>query len=264
MNYNHPFLAHTYFTPVVDRYRENQSIIPTQPEKMVAENARLPLMIGTTSGECIAYVSWLAFLAQNDRLDMKNIEYVAPSFRFQNAEQVKQAIYHYYFNKDVPISEANYSQTLIQIVTDQNIYVPAIKEMTLYRKKHLPIYAYQFDYVDENLQLKHLNFAIKNQGAAHGFDLVYLFQSMSVLDPRKIDLQWNSLDQNVTAYLAVTLTNFVKTGNPNGPVKSFERRIYPYWSSFDVGWGRQMTIGRGNTLERVPLGLLYFGQKRSK
>ncbi|KFD70271.1 hypothetical protein M514_09230 [Trichuris suis] len=261
MNYNHPFLAHTYFTPVVDRYRESESIIPMQPEKMVAENARLPLMIGTTSGECIAYVSWLAFLAQNDRLDMKNIEYVAPSFRFKNAEQVKQAIYHYYFSQDAPISEANYSQTLIQIVTDQNIYVPAIKEMTLYRKKHLPIYAYQFDYVDENLQLKHLNFAIKNQGAAHGFDLVYLFQSMSVLDPRTIELRWNPMDQNITTYLAVTLTNFVKTGNPNGPVKSFERRISPYWSSFDVGWGKQMTIGRKNTLERVPLGLLYFWTK---
>ncbi|KAL1242892.1 Solute carrier family 12 protein, partial [Trichinella spiralis] len=32
INYNHPFLAHTYFTPVVDKYRENQSIIPLPAE----------------------------------------------------------------------------------------------------------------------------------------------------------------------------------------------------------------------------------------
>lgn len=61
-NYNHPFLAHTYFTPVVDGYRMNDSVIPYYPEEMVKKHAHLPVMMGTTTGECTGYVTWLSYL----------------------------------------------------------------------------------------------------------------------------------------------------------------------------------------------------------
>ncbi len=61
-NYNHPFLAHTYFTPVVDSFRLNDSIIPTYPYDLIRQNAHVPVMIGVTTGECSAYVTWLHFL----------------------------------------------------------------------------------------------------------------------------------------------------------------------------------------------------------
>ncbi|VDO95355.1 unnamed protein product [Soboliphyme baturini] len=64
MNNNHPFMAHTYFTPVVDSYRGSDSIIPTHSKELMKRNARLPIMTGITTGECIAYVSWLAYLGK--------------------------------------------------------------------------------------------------------------------------------------------------------------------------------------------------------
>ncbi|KRZ09377.1 Neuroligin-4, X-linked [Trichinella zimbabwensis] len=256
INYNHPFLAHTYFTPVVDKYRENQSIIPLPAERLIRENARLPLMIGSTTGECIAYVSWLAYLAENDRIDLCNIEFVAPSFRFKNAEQVKQAIYQHYFDNRPIQQDTNLSHILVKIVTDQNIKVPMMKEISYYTNKNVPIFVYSFDYSDDKLQNMHLSFAMRDQGAAHGFDLVYLFQSMSVLDPRNITVEWASEDLNITYFIASTMTNFVKFGNPNLQTES--NKLQFHWPAFDFPSSQQMYIGSQIKPIEVPFELLYF------
>ncbi|OUC41296.1 Carboxylesterase [Trichinella nativa] len=247
-------LPHTYFTPVVDKYRENQSIIPLPAERLIRENARLPLMIGSTTGECIAYVSWLAYLAENDRIDLCNIEFVAPSFRFKNAEQVKQAIYQHYFDNRPIQHDTNLSHILVKIVTDQNIKVPMMKEISYYTNKNVPIFVYSFDYSDDKLQNMHLSFAMRDQGAAHGFDLVYLFQSMSVLDPRNITVEWASKDLNITYFIASTMTNFVKFGynNNNNNPAAF------HWPPFDFPSSQQMYIGSQIKPTKVPFELLYF------
>ncbi|KRY34866.1 Gut esterase 1 [Trichinella spiralis] len=241
---------------VVDKYRENQSIIPLPAERLIRENARLPLMIGSTTGECIAYVSWLAYLAENDRIDLCNIEFVAPSFRFKNAEQVKQAIYQHYFDNRPIQHDTNLSHILVKIVTDQNIKVPMMKEISYYTNKNVPIFVYSFDYSDDKLQNMHLSFAMRDQGAAHGFDLVYLFQSMSVLDPRNITVEWASEDLNITYFIASTMTNFVKFGNPNFQKES--NKLQFHWPPFDFPSSQQMYIGSQIKPIKVPFELLYF------
>ncbi|KRZ41050.1 Neuroligin-4, X-linked [Trichinella pseudospiralis] len=238
-NYNHPFLAHTYFTPVVDKYRENQSIIPLPAERLIRENARLPLMIGSTTGECIAYVSWLAYLAENDRIDLCNIEFVAPSFRFKNAEQVKQAIYQHYFDNRPIQQDTNLSHILVKIVTDQNIKVPMMKEISYYTNKNVPIFVYSFDYSDDKLQNMHLSFAMRD-----------------LLDPRNITVEWASEDLNITYFIASTMTNFVKFGNPNLQTES--NKLQFHWPAFDFPSSQQMYIGSQIKPIEVPFELLYF------
>lgn len=60
-NYNHPFLAHTYFTPVVDAVRTAAAIVPVYPREAIAASASKPAMIGVTSGECTAYILYMYY-----------------------------------------------------------------------------------------------------------------------------------------------------------------------------------------------------------
>lgn len=56
-------MANTYFTPTVDIYRIEDSVIHGIPELMMADNARIPLMIGVTDSETKllmdTYQGWL-------------------------------------------------------------------------------------------------------------------------------------------------------------------------------------------------------------
>lgn len=63
-NYNHPFLAHTYFTPVVDSARGNSSLVPHYPHENVQLGASMPALVGVTRGECAAYIQWLYFVSK--------------------------------------------------------------------------------------------------------------------------------------------------------------------------------------------------------
>ncbi|KAL1242891.1 Acetylcholinesterase [Trichinella spiralis] len=116
-----------------------------------------------------------------------------------------------------------------------------MKEISYYTNKNVPIFVYSFDYSDDKLQNMHLSFAMRDQGAAHGFDLVYLFQSMSVLDPRNITVEWASEDLNITYFIASTMTNFVKFGNPNFQKES--NKLQFHWPPFDFPSSQQMYIG---------------------
>lgn len=49
-------------------------------------------------------------------------------------------------------------------------------------------------------------------GAAHGFDMVYLFQSTMVMDPAEKPIAWTNDDYNMTMFLADAISNFVKYG----------------------------------------------------
>ncbi len=49
-------------------------------------------------------------------------------------------------------------------------------------------------------------------GSAHGQDMIYIFQSTSVVDPIGGPLNWSLSDLYVTEYLTRTTANFVKSG----------------------------------------------------
>lgn len=53
-------MGHTYFTPTIDLYRIDESIIPCEPTVLIQKNARIPIMIGVTNTES-------AFLLKNNR-----------------------------------------------------------------------------------------------------------------------------------------------------------------------------------------------------
>lgn len=44
-------MANTYFTPIIDAFRIEESVIPGEPLSIAEENARMPIMLGVTSAE---------------------------------------------------------------------------------------------------------------------------------------------------------------------------------------------------------------------
>ncbi len=106
-NWNHPILAHTYFTPVVDGFRLNASILPEYPVDLLKRRSpEMPSLIGVTTGECISYVIWLhnlgittspfmyplisASMQKPSKLlvDVVDLDLVVPSMLYANSDQV--------------------------------------------------------------------------------------------------------------------------------------------------------------------------------
>uniref|UniRef100_A0A915J8N1 Carboxylesterase type B domain-containing protein n=1 Tax=Romanomermis culicivorax TaxID=13658 RepID=A0A915J8N1_ROMCU len=213
VNYNHPFLAHTYFTPVIDGYRLNESILPHYARDMARNNSKLPLMISSMTGECTGYITWLTYLEKVMNINMQDLEYVVPSTQYANAEQVKQAVYKRYIGDALWKSTFNYKKALVDIASDQNFVAPIAEEARFYVENGAPVYVYIFDHGNEDLYFKHVAHGVYDVGSSHGFDMVYLFQSTAVVDPG-VDkpIKWSDMDLKVTEFLAQTLYNFVATG----------------------------------------------------
>lgn len=173
-------MAHTYFTPVVDAYRFNESILPDYPKELIRENARLPTMIGVTTGECSAYITWLHFLGvttliyinkfsfavtvkqKNIRVNLSDLEFVVPSVIYANAEQIKSAVYKQYVGDRVWQPTFDYGKALVDISSDQNFVAPAVHEARLYTNRNVSVYAYAFERDNEQLERKQVEYGLPN------------------------------------------------------------------------------------------------------
>jgi para-nitrobenzyl esterase len=100
-----------------------------------------------------------------------------------------------------------------------------------------PVYVYLFDH--------HwpwpANSAEANMGAAHGVELVYVFQKLSPKD----QLHWTDADYRVQSTVNAYWIHFIKTGNPNGEGQ-------PNWPRFTPDSERVMRLNENPTLIELP------------
>ncbi|VDN52442.1 unnamed protein product [Dracunculus medinensis] len=198
-------LGHTYFTPTIDLYRIDESIIPCEPTVLIQKNARIPIMIGVTNTES-------AFLLKNNpegnRLssnDEWNLNQVISPNLYANYRHIQKAIEFHYMSNNQYFDETDH--LLTKIVTDENFKAPAAREAMFYASKNLTVYAYSFQYVSDSLN-SHSTKA--HHQVAHGDDSMYLFHATKFL-------QWSESDRNVAKRLSHQIVNFLhvrSTGEP--------------------------------------------------
>ncbi|VDK18190.1 unnamed protein product, partial [Anisakis simplex] len=141
-------MASTYFTPVIDAFRIEDSVIPGEPMLLARENARLPLMIGVTSAESGYLLG--KFIVHSNRYTETgewDLDPVIPPHLYSNYKQVQKATEYQYLN-DYPqnLNDVEQRRTLVQITSDQNFKAPAAREAMLYAARNQTVFAYVFQH----------------------------------------------------------------------------------------------------------------------
>lgn len=92
---------------------------------------------------------------------------------------------------------------------------------TVLAAQGVPVYAYRFSYVAENLPAAAAGFP-QQDGAGHATDIPFFFDTQAIKYGDATTARDNAMGKAMSAYLA----NFAKTGDPNGPG-------LPAWPRYD-------------------------------
>ncbi|VDM25539.1 unnamed protein product [Toxocara canis] len=235
------FMANTYFTPIIDAFRIEESIIPGEPLLIAGENARVPMMIGVTSAESGQLMGRL--IAHANRFTETgewDLDKVIPPYLYSNYKQIQKATEYQYLN-DYPqnLNDIEQRHVLLRITTDQNFNAPAAREATLYAARNIPVYAYIFQHVHPQLTRRMRSLGIQGgkdevdripyggvgqvserkkkrgtnsaeiAGAAHGNDCSYIFDAPKLSDPFLERVDWSDEDRKITDRLVDQISDFV-------------------------------------------------------
>lgn len=144
--------------------------------------SKVPLMVGTTNH------------------DIGNANYDSKQALFNSfSDNAKQAKIAYDPENNKPLALLNY-----QIGQDQLMQEPARFTAQHFSKKGQNAYLYRFAYVAQTLDAK---------GAAHATEMPYFFNTVAT----KYGHVTTEQDKQASKTMHRYVTNFIKTGNPNGP-----------------------------------------------
>jgi len=91
-----------------------------------------------------------------------------------------------------------------------------------------PVYQYHFEQVPKTKPGAMIgSLPASAAGARHAGELEYVFQTLKLAHP---ELPWDDDDLKVSEAMATYWTNFIKTGNPNGP--SSDSKPLPHWPEY--------------------------------
>jgi para-nitrobenzyl esterase len=110
--------------------------------------------------------------------------------------------------------------------------------------KGVPVYAYRFSYVAENPPPAPAGFP-PQQGAGHASDIPFFFDTQAIKYAERTTPRDNAMGEAIATYL----TNFAKTGNPNGAG-------LPAWPKYDAAKDEIMDFASNGkaTPEKDPWG----------
>lgn len=144
--------------------------------------SKVPLMVGTTSH------------------DIGNANFASKQALFDSfADNAKQAQVAYDPENNKPLAQLNY-----QVGQDKLMQEPARFTAQRFSKSGQNAYLYRFAYVAQTLNVK---------GAAHASEIPYFFNTVATKYGHVTTEQDKQAGKTMHRYV----TNFIKTGNPNGP-----------------------------------------------
>jgi len=183
------------------------------------EQSRAPLMAGWTSAE----VAWLPEPASAEAYEAA----VKQQFPQNHLEVLK----HY------PSTNPYRSQT--DLASDSWIVYATWKWMEEHRKSSgQPVYRYRFDKVRPALVGQPRE--KEPIGAGHASDIEYFMGSQTLAD----EYDWQAADHQTSKTMLRYLTNFVKTGDPNG-------EGLPKWSATKAGDSQPVLLLNQNSKEAM-------------
>nr|CAH7763188.1 unnamed protein product [Callosobruchus chinensis] len=182
---------------------------------------RVPVLMGTTSNEAIAFGTLTSLLRVIPLQYDKKPKLTAPASLTDNDVDRTAAatdVYSYFF-QSLPVSLSNTS-ALIRFISRDQFHRP-IRKAALDMKKYVPVYFYIFSFVgasgkdiENQFELDNIGadvIPIKREGAGHGEDLGYIFYRPTTEGVTENDI----LMQKRTVRM---WTNFAKYANPT-PIK---------------------------------------------
>uniref|UniRef100_A0A915CG86 Carboxylesterase type B domain-containing protein n=1 Tax=Parascaris univalens TaxID=6257 RepID=A0A915CG86_PARUN len=206
------FMANTYFTPIIDAFRIEESVVPGEPLSIAEENARMPIMLGVTSAESGQLMGRL--IAHSNRYTESgewDLDRVIPPHLYSNYKQVQKATEYQYLD-DYPqnLNDNEQRHVLVRITTDQNFKAPAAREAMIYAAKNLPVYAYVFQHENPQLTKRMHSLGIQGAGAVHGNDCTYIFNASKLSDPFLENISWSDEDRKIANRLVDQMVDFVR------------------------------------------------------
>uniref|UniRef100_A0AAF5CXW4 Carboxylic ester hydrolase n=1 Tax=Strongyloides stercoralis TaxID=6248 RepID=A0AAF5CXW4_STRER len=207
------------FTPRID-----DDFFPGRMETLIKVADKKPSMIGLATKECSVGLFNNFNRTYNldketlDNFDKKALESFIAEIVLPYEETGRNggAFRHHLFNfvvdKDsIPNTATkeeirqHYLEKLVEVSSDIAINVGVYHEMQIKLYNDWPIYFFTMDHYNEYMQR---NLPVK--GATHVAEGSYLFDS----DPIPLD-KYTEEDKNFEESLSISVTNFVKTGNPS-------------------------------------------------
>lgn len=200
----------------IDTASENP-VFPEPIEKLLSNDANLPMIIGHVSDE------FIAFFQENVKKNIdiwneyfpKFVEILASSKKLGSEEtkELMETVKCRYF-KELPVSQDNIREVL-NFMADVAFVIP-IKIFLEDRVKRSsePTYVYKFGYVGN--QKTPTDFLINRyiSGVSHGDELAYLFNLVSCKSEDDVVPARGTKDRSVIERFTTMWVNFAKTGNP--------------------------------------------------
>ena len=185
---------------VVDGY-----VLPSSPADILAagEQAQVPLLVGWTSAE----IAWL------DAPESPEAFVAEVRERYGNRSEAILTAYG---------AEEDLARAATDLASDSWIVYSTWKWAELHRQSGAPVYRYRFDRVRPPLRGQSRE--QEPPGAGHATDIEYFLNTLAKSDA----YAWEDADRATAQTAARYLTNFVKTGDPNGP-------DLPPWPALEAG-----------------------------
>ncbi|VDK89519.1 unnamed protein product [Onchocerca ochengi] len=202
----------TYFTPISDPYRIEASVLPGDPMSVMLQNPRMPLLVGVTNGEVAQMTNALSSNRYTENGDW-DLSYIVPSNLHANYKQVQKAVEYQYLN-DYPqnLNEAERCDVILNILSDQHFIAPAAREALLYARKNLIVYAYIFQYENDQLLASVRKNGLQ-RGASHANDCSFIFNNPTLSGSSLKTIEWNDDDRKIIQQLVSQMVNFIRKRN---------------------------------------------------
>ncbi|MFH4978248.1 hypothetical protein AB6A40_004957 [Gnathostoma spinigerum] len=206
------YMANTYFTPSIDTFRIEDSVLPGEPSAVIKEGARVPVMLGVTSGEAGQLIALSMrgtdFVRSSGELNLDGI--ISPRL-YTNYKQVQRVVEERYSGGNMQVEEENEIRNLFtRISTDHNFKAPAAREALFYASNHLTVYAYIFHKENAELMQRVYSQGMKGVGAVHGNDCVYIFNATILSDPSVKRVDWSEEDEKLRQRLTQQMVDFAR------------------------------------------------------
>jgi len=111
-----------------------------------------------------------------------------------------------------------------------------------------PVYQYHFEQVPKAKPGAKIGpFPAEEAGSRHACEIEYVFETLKLAHD---DVAWADDDLKVSEAMATYWTNFIKTGDPNGP--AFDGKTLPIWSPYHGKDGYSIMHLSGKNLGAAP------------